>query len=410
MPGKVEKCRICGNPELKLFLPLGTMALANSFIKREDLGKPEPKFPLNAVFCEACGLVQLDYVVPPEVLFSHYVYFSSTSETLRRHFAAYAHEIHDGFTAPGSLVVEVASNDGVLLKNLVGKNVKILGVEPATNIAEVARKAGVPTLNEFFSLQTAKRIAKEYGKASAITGNNVFAHVGDLHDFVEGLRALLAPGGAVLIEVPYLADFYRKKEFDTIYHEHLAVYSLKPLIRLFGMHGMQIFDVKAEPVQGGSIRFYAQLAGGPRKVSPRVAEFLEEEEKLGLHGLKAYEGFSRDVAAMKSRLVSMLGGMRREGKRIAAYGAAAKGNTLLNYFQIGPETIEYCVDRNPAKVGFLTPGMHIPVVGVERLAEDKPDYLLILAWNLAEEIMSQQAEYKNAGGKFIIPIPEPRIV
>jgi SAM-dependent methyltransferase len=405
---KIKQCRICGNEKLHTFLKLGKTALANSFVK--DITKKEQKFPLNVVFCEDCGLVQLDYIVPPEVMFKDYLYFSSTSATIVRHFAEYAREIHRNFTKPDDLVVEIASNDGVLLKNLVGKNVRILGVEPAENVAKVAQDAGVETLVTFFNVFTSKFIEAKYGQAAVITGNNVFAHVGDLHEFVRGMKSLLAPDGVVIIEVPYLIDFYEKKAFDTIYHEHLAVYSLKPLINLFAKHDMELFDVKRQAVQGGSIRFYVQHKGGKRKVSTNVGQLLEKEEQLGLHDLLAYMEFSNEVEDIKKKLLTMLKGFKSEGKKIAAYGAAAKGNTLLQYFGITTDLIEFIADKNKAKIGLLTPGTHIPVVGVEKIMQEKPDYLLILPWNLTGEIIVQQSEFQRSGGKFVIPIPEPKVI
>ena len=408
---KVKNCRICKSPDLYRFLDLGEMPLANSFLKAEDLGKPEPSYPLDAVLCRNCGFVQIGHLVPPELMFKNYIYFSSTSDTIRKHFAEEAAEIRQEFCKEGSLVVEIGSNDGVLLKNLLGKGVRPYGVEPATNVAKVAREAGVETLNDFFSMETAKKIAAEKGKAAVIIANNVFGHVPDPHDLVGGIRELLEDTGVMLIEVPYLADFYKNLEFDTIYHEHLSYFSLKPMIHLFGLFGMVVFDVKKFPVHGGTIRIYIQKKGGPHQVeTSAIGKFLELERGMGLYEPAAFDKFAARVKKLKVGLRALLTRLKSEGKLVAAYGAPAKGNTLLCYCQIGTDLVEYAVDKSPYKQGYYTPGMHIPVYGLQKMKERKPDYLLLLAWNFADEIMRQQADFAARGGKFIIPIPEPKII
>ena len=406
---EVKFCRICGRGGLYKFLDLGSTPLANSFLKTGK-EKDEPAYPLNVLFCGKCGLVQLGYIVPPERMFLDYIYFSSTSDTMRAHFARLADEVLERFTKPGSLVVEVASNDGVLLRNMLGKGVRILGVEPATNIAEVANKAGVETLNEFFNSTTAARIAADRGRARVVLANNVFAHIPDLHDFVKGLDALMEKDGVAVIEVPYLADMYEKREFDTIYHEHLAYISLKPLVHLFGGHSMEIFDVKRVPVHGGTIRIYVQRKGGPNRGGEEVGELLALEERMGLHAKPAYDRFARDVEELRKELTGLLKKLRSEGKRVVGYGAPAKGNTLLNYFHIGRDLLEYTVDKSPYKVGMFTPGTKLPVYDVSRILSDRPDYVLILAWNFSDEIIRQQSAYHKSGGHFIIPVPSPKIV
>lgn len=406
---EVKKCRICGSSGLYRFLDLGSTPLANSFLKTADV-KGEHSYPLNVLFCEECGLVQLGYIVPPEQLFCDYIYFSSTSDTMRAHFASLAAEVLERFAGKGSLVVEVASNDGVLLKNMLGKGVRILGVEPATNIAAVANKAGVETLNEFFNSKTAAEIAKTRGRAKAVLANNVFAHIPDLHDFLKGLDALLDKDGVAIIEVPYLADMYEKREFDTIYHEHLAYFSIKPLVYLFGAYAMEIFDVKRVPVHGGTIRAYVQRKGAGNKATGEVGKLLALEKKMGLHSKEAYDKFARDVESLRDELLGLLNRLRGEGKRVAGYGAPAKGNTLLNYFHIGRGLLEYTVDKSPYKVGLFTPGTRLPVYDVSRIESDRPDYLLILAWNFSDEIIRQQSSYAKSGGRFIIPVPSPKIV
>jgi len=313
--------------------------------------------------------------------------------------------------AKGDLAVEIASNDGVLLRNMLGKGVRVLGVEPATNIAKVANEAGVETLNDFFSLQTATKIRDERGPAKAIIANNVFAHIPDLNGCVEGMRRLLADDGVVLIEFPHLAPLYEGLEFDTIYHEHLSYFSLKPLVHLFSMHGMEIFDARKFPVHGGTLRIYVQKKGGPRKIEKgRIGNVLDEEERLGLYSPEAYDRFAKKVEGLKESLVGLLLQLKKDGKKIAIYSAPAKGNTLLNYCNIGTAIAEYAVDKSPAKQSLLTPGMHIPVYGLGKLQSDRPDCLLILAWNFKDEIMAQQAAFAASGGRFIIPIPRPQVI
>ncbi|MCX6771202.1 MAG: class I SAM-dependent methyltransferase [Candidatus Micrarchaeota archaeon] len=406
----ITACRICGSGKLHVFLRLGPTPLANSFIKPERIGDPEPSYPLDVCLCNECGLVQLNYVVPPEVMFKDYIYFSSTSATMRGHFAMLASEVLADFAGKGSLVVEIASNDGVLLRNMLGKDVRILGVEPATNIALKANESGVRTLNDFFNSGCARKIRASEGPAKVVIANNVLAHVPDLKDFVTGVSSLLADDGVFIAEFPYLADLYSHLEFDTIYHEHLSYFSLKPIIRLFGQSGMELFDVKKQAVHGGTLRIYAQKKGGPRKASSgKIGGMLDEEKRLGLYGNEAYDKFASDVGTLRAELLALLRGLKKGGKKIAIYGAPAKGNTLLNYCKIGADLVEYAVDRSPYKQNHYTPGTHIMVYGPEKLDESKVDYLLILAWNMADEIMAQQASFKQSGGKFILPVPRPRI-
>jgi len=408
---KVEKCRICESADLHFFLKLGPTPLANRFIRPGQEHESEPSYPLDVCLCKKCGLVQLGFVVPPEILFRDYIYFSSTSATIRSHFAGLAEEVLDKFASKNDLVVEIASNDGVLLKNMLGKGVRPLGVEPATNIAKVANEAGVETLNDFFNSQTAGKILTGRGAAKVIIANNVFAHIPDLNDCVMGMELLLCKDGAVIIEFPQLYDLYRNLEFDTVYHEHLSYFSIKPLIYLFSKFGMELFDAKRFPVHGGTLRIYVQKKGGPHKVnSAGLAALVSAEEKAGLYSPAAYDKFAADVEHLRTELVSLLSSLREKGKKVAIYSAPAKGNTLLNYCKIGTELVDYAVDMSPAKQGLLTPGMHIPVFGLDKLRTDRPDYLLILAWNFKDEIISQQAEFARAGGRFIIPIPKPQII
>ena len=408
---KVEECRICKSADLHFFLKLGPTPLANRFIKPGHEGEPEPSYPLDVCLCKNCGLVQLGFVVPPEVLFRDYIYFSSTSTTICNHFAEMAKEVLDNYAKKGDLVVEIASNDGVLLKNMLGKGVRPLGVEPATNIAKVANREGIETLNDFFNSGTAKKILSERGPAKVILANNVFAHIPDLNDCVEGMELLLHKDGAVMIEFPQLSDLYENLEFDTVYHEHLSYFSLKPLMHLFSKFGMELFDAKKFPVHGGTLRIYVKKKGGPWKVNGEaLSRLLANEERLGLYSKEAYDRFAKDVEGLRRELLRLLSGLKKKGKRIAIYSAPAKGNTLLNYCGIGTDIVDYAVDKSPAKQGLLTPGMHIPVFGLDKLRTDRPDYLLVLAWNFKDEIMAQQSEFAAAGGHFIIPVPKPEII
>lgn len=406
---KRTTCRICGSTRLRLMLSLGEMPLANSFLESPEEFAAEPRFPLDVYFCEDCSLVQLVDVVDPEVLFSHYVYLTGASETMRAHFRSYARRVNDllGLTAQ-DLVVEVASNDGSLLKEFQGLGVRTLGVEPARNIAEQARRDGVPTVSEFFNAELARQLRNAYGAARAVVANNVLAHVDDPVDFLRGCAALLSDDGLVVWEVPHLQELVARLEYDTIYHEHLSYYSVSPLLRLAESAGLRIVRAEQVPVHGGSLRMYAA-----RRANGHGAEALalaEEERRLGLHEFARYERFAEDVRRNRAELRRFLDSLRATGATLAGYGAPAKGNTLLNYCGIDTSLLPFTVDRNPWKVGRYTPGMHIPVLPVSALLERRPDYVLILAWNLANEIMTQQAEYARSGGKFIIPIPEPRVI
>jgi C-methyltransferase C-terminal domain/Putative zinc binding domain/Methyltransferase domain len=407
----MDSCRICKNIQTTKFLRLGPTPLANSFLRPDQLDKPEPSFPLDVVFCEECGLVQLDQAVPPEVMFLDYIYVSSTSQAMTAHFAAYADEIaHRFIESPQDLVMEMGSNDGCLLRALQKYRLRSLGVEPAANLASTANEAGIATVNDFFCERSAREIREREGAAKVIIGNNVLAHIGDLHDLAAGLDVLLAPDGVAVFEVPYLLDLLRKDEFDTIYHEHLFYFALRPLQRLFESRGMQIFDVRRLPIHGGSIRVYVSRTGASVEAQPSVADLFLLEKSERLDALETYEDFAGRVEKMKHELTGLLSELKASGARIAGYGAPAKGNTLLNYFQIGAEVIDFIVDLSPHKQGMYTPGKHIPVLAVGRLLAEQPDYVLLLAWNFAEEILEQQSEYLNRGGKFIVPIPQPKIM
>ncbi len=408
---KRETCRGCNEKNLHKFLQLGPQPLANSFLKDESEFAAEAKYPMDVYFCETCSLVQLLDVIDPAVLFRNYIYVTGTSETIAQHNIGYAATVVDFLKLnDSSLVVEVASNDGSLLKCFQKHNVKTLGVEPATNIAEMARAAGVETLNEFFNYETAQQVKDQHGAASAVIGNNVFAHVDETQDFLNGCKHLLKDDGLVIIEAPYLGEFMDRLEYDTVYHEHICYFSITALMRLCDEVGLSLVRIDHVPVHGGSIRMYAGLKSTHPDHSPAVKEQAVAEEKAGLTSLARYQQFAIDVENNRKAIRELLTRLKSEGKTVAGYSAPAKGNTLLNYCDITTDLIPYTVDKNPLKVGLYTPGMHIPVLPVETLLERQPDYVFILAWNFADEIMRQQSEYQKRGGKFIIPLPVPTII
>ncbi len=404
------QCRSCGSTRGTLILDLGTQPLANNLLRPEDLSKPEPKFPLRLAVCESCWLLQILDLVPPVQLFAEYLYFSSFSDLMLRHAQAAAERYVGEFGLNRqSLVVEIASNDGYLLKNFRSAGVPCLGIEPAANIAKVAREAGIETLVEFFGAGLAGRLAAGGRKADLILGNNVFAHAPDTNDFVAGLRALLKPGGRIVLEFPYAAEFIEKGEFDTIYHEHVFYFSLTALAPLFERHGLSIFAMERLKIHGGSLRLFAGITGEHGE-QPSVGALLREEREKGLATLAYYQGFASRVLELRGRLRALLHDLKAQGKSVAAYGASAKGSTLLNFFGLGAEMIAFVADRSRYKQGRLTPGTHLPIVPPQKLAEAQPDYTLLLTWNFAEEIMAQQKAYRDRGGKFIIPIPTVTVV
>lgn len=406
-----ETCRACGEKSLKLFLPLGLQPLANSFLKSPEEFAAEQFFPLDTHFCETCSLVQIPDVVDPEVLFRHYLYVTGTSETIAQHNRGYAKSISEmqRLTAD-DLVIEVASNDGSLLRCFQDLGVRTLGIDPATNVAAMARANGVETINEFFNLAVAEQVRADYGPAKAVIGNNVLAHVDDTQDFLRGCKAVIGDAGLVVIEMPYLGDLLNRTEYDTIYHEHLCYFSVNSLMRLCESAGLVIVRMDHVPIHGGSLRMHAGHQEIHQNHSPQVMAWAEEEKSKGFTSFERYEQLAKSVELSRDSLLDLLKRLKAEGKTVAGYGAAAKGNTLLNYCQITTDLLPYVVDKNPLKLGMYTPGMHIPVLPVSTLLEQQPDYLLILAWNFGEEIMRQQSEYKARGGKFIIPIPEVTVI
>ncbi len=402
-------CRSCGSSHLELVIDLGLQPLANNLLKPEDLHKTEPKFPLDVYVCTECWLMQITHIVPPVTLFSDYVYFSSFSDQMLRHARTAAVRYMDEKPLDSSsFVIEVASNDGYLLKNFVQASVPCLGFEPAANIAEVARANGVETHCEFFGESSATALKAQRGAADLILGNNVFAHAPDTNDFVAGLRSLLKPDGWVVLEFPYGIEMIEKVEFDTIYHEHVFYFTLTPLLPLFARHGLDIFHVEHLSIHGGSLRLFA-CHQGAEALRESVKSTLTDEATRGVTSTEYYQRFSERAEQVKADLIAFLAEQKAVGKTVAAYGASAKGSTLLNYVGDAARSLEFIADRSTYKHGKLSPGVHVPIVPAEELAERAPDFALLLVWNFAEEVMAQQHVYRDAGGKFAIPLPVLRI-
>ena len=408
---KLDRCRICKNKKLERILDLGEMPLANAFLNKNQLSQKEISYPLRVVWCESCGLLQIDEIVPHEILFRNYVYVSGTSEALRKHFEGLATEVVTNFKLnSNSLVIDIGSNDGTLLKEFKKIGSKVIGVEPAVNISKIAQENGIKTINDFFSEDIAKKIIKENEKAEAITATNVVAHTNDLDDLLKGISYLLKDDGVFVIEVPYLVDLLENIEFDTIYHEHLSYFAVCPLKRFFEERDFKIINIERVKIHGGTIRVFVSKKKSRFNINKNVNQLVSLEIKKGLNEVTAYRKFAERVEKLKEDLVNLLQKLQSENKKVIGYGAAAKGNTLLNYYHIKPEIIEFIADLNPMKQNKFTPGTHIPVYSPEIIYEAKPDYMLILAWNFADEIMKQQSKFNEMGGKFIIPVPEVRII
>lgn len=404
------ECRACRGKQLDLFLDLGTVPLANSFLTAEQLAQRELRFPLEVYFCEDCCLVQLVHVVNPEVLFSHYLYRTGTNQTIAEHNRRLAGTVvNERKLGAKELVVEVASNDGSLLSCFRELGVRTLGVEPAKNIAQIASDAGIETLNEFFDSASAEKILAGHGQASAVIANNVLAHVDATIEFLAHCKRILRPDGRVIIEVPYLGEMLDKLEYDTVYHEHLCYFSVTALMRLFAEAGLLLDRVDHVPIHGGSLRLWGKHADGSG-CGASVLEMAEKEKKEGLASFSRYEEFSRRVKQNREELGALLNRIKKEGKSVAGYGAPAKGNTLLCYCGIGTDLIPYTVDLSPLKVGLYTPGSHIPVAPVQRIFDEQPDYVVILAWNFAPEIIKFLQPLQQKGTGFILPIPEPKML
>ena len=404
-------CRFCHAPLRHTFVDLGMSPLCETFLTADQLDSAESFYPLHVRVCEACLLVQLRTYVAPEEIFTEYAYFSSYSDSWVRHAARYTEMIIERLGLDtSSQVVELASNDGYLLQHFVKRGIPVLGIEPAANVALAALEKGIPTRTSFFGADVARELVVEGRSADLIIANNVLAHVPDINDFVAGIAALLAPEGVFTGEFPHLLRLIEGHQFDTIYHEHFSYLSFLTIERIFAAHDLTLFDVDEIPTHGGSLRIYARHTGtSSREITPRVAALHRTEAAAHLHDLVTYADFAERVAETKRGLLEFLINARREGKTVAGYGAPGKGNTLLNYCGIRTDLLDYTVDRNPYKHGRFLPGTHIPVFAPERLAETKPDYILILPWNLRKEIMEQLAYTREWGAQFVIPIPEVQV-
>lgn len=406
-----SNCRFCATPLEHEFVNLGLSPISNAFIKPELADQDEPFYPLHAFVCGECFLVQLEEFESPDEIFSDYVYFSSYSDSWLAHAKKFVNGATKRFGLDiDSLVIEVASNDGYLLQYFKELNVPVLGIEPATNVAEVARAAGIETIDEFFGVALASRLRDEGYSCDLLVGNNVLAHVPDINDFVGGLKIVLADNGVLSMEFPHLLKLIRHTQFDTIYHEHFSYLSLLTVQKIFRHHDLEVFDVEELSTHGGSLRVFAQHPGDPQILSAAVSKVLSDERDAGLDTLQGYQNFSEKVAKVKDELLSFLDEARRTNKTVVGYGAPAKGNTLLNFCGVGPESIQYTVDRSPHKQGCLLPGTHIPVRAPETIDETRPDYVLILPWNLQDEIVQQLRHIEEWGGRCVVPIPELRVL
>ena len=404
-------CRACGTDTAHIFADLGAQPLCESYLSAEGLHAPETFYPLTAYVCPHCFLVQTEAFETPEAIFSDYAYFSSYSTTWLEHAKRYVDGVCERFAlTEDSFVVEVASNDGYLLQNFVGRNIPALGIDPAANIAEVAEQKGVPTLVDFFGERVAKTLVAEKRQVDLLVANNVLAHTPYLNDFVCGIKLLLKPDGVATIEFPHLLRLIEENQFDTIYHEHFSYLSLLSVERLFAQHGLELFDVEKLPTHGGSLRIYAKHQADKRPACSRLADVRAEERAAGLDTLEPYLSFNDCAARTKHKLLGLLVELKSQGKTVVGYGAPGKGNTLLNYSGIRSDFLDYTVDRSPYKQGLFLPGTHIPIYAPDKIAETRPDFVLILPWNLKDEIMEQMAFVREWGGKFIVPIPEATVL
>ena len=411
-PGRRPSCRLCGDPLTQTFADLGASPLANRYLSADQLNDMEPFYPLRAYVCSSCLLVQLDEFESPADIFSDYAYFASYSDSWVEHARLYTDMAIARFGLGAQhQVIELASNDGYLLQHFVAKGIPVVGIEPAANVASEALRKGIPTLVEFFGEGMAHRLVAEGTQADLLVGNNVLAHVPALNDFIRGMALVLRRGGAITMEFPHLLKLIEGSEFDTIYHEHFSYFSLITAEKAFARHGLRLFDVEELPTHGGSLRIYASHAADTsRPPSPRLEGLREREKAAGLHRLDLYLSFGERVKETKRRLLQFLIDAKRAGRTVVGYGAPAKGNTLLNYCGVRSDFLDYTVDRSPHKQGRFLPGTHIPIHHPDRITETKPDYVMILPWNLRDEIMSQMAHVRAWGGRFVIPVPEAIVV
>ncbi|MGI8547065.1 MAG: methyltransferase domain-containing protein [Gemmatimonadaceae bacterium] len=399
-------CRGCATGLDTPFLDLGMQPLSNRYLAPSELTCMEPFYPLRVFFCPECYLVQLEEFESPEAIFGDYAYFSSYSDSWLEHARRYVDDMVQRFDlSERSRVVEIASNDGYLLRNFVQRGIPSLGVEPARNVAEVAREAGIPTVSKFFGRGTAQEIVDDGGRADLVIGNNVLAHVPDLDDFVGGLSILVAPDGVLTMEFPHLARLLEENQFDTIYHEHFSYFSLLAVEQIFAQKGMTVWDVDELPTHGGSLRIYVSHASAGREMTQRVHDLREREQRAGLRDVGTYDAFARRVEAMKRDFLDFFIQAKRDGKQVVGYGAPAKGNTMLNYCGIRSDFMDYTVDRSPHKQGHFLPGSHIPIRHPDMIGETKPDYVCILPWNLKDEVRQQLSGISAWGGMFVVLIP-----
>jgi SAM-dependent methyltransferase len=402
-----SECLICRKQHVEEFLDLGETALANQFLRADELETPEPKYPLRVGFCHDCGHVQLLDSVPPLEMFANYLYISSASDTLKNHLWELSDDLVGRYRlGKDDLVIDIGCNDGTLLQGFARHGVRTLGVDPAENLAQFS--AGDRYIG-LFTGSSSRDIAGKWGKAALITATNTFPHIQNLDDFIEGILHALRPGGAFVIEMHYLLDLVEQVAFDTVYHEHVSYWALAPMKRLFERHGMRVVDAQRVPLHHGQLRVHVQR-DGEGDIRPGVEEILAAEKSAGLDRFETYAAFAERAQKIKKDLHEALTAIAKRGERIAGYGAPAKGNTLLGFLEIGPDLLPYIVDRSPLKQGLFTPGTHIPVVTPERLLTDQPEYVLLLAWNFAEEVIKQQAQYLSNGGKFMVPVPEVRLL
>jgi SAM-dependent methyltransferase len=407
---EIKNCRVCNGSNLKPYLNLGEIPLVNNFLSSEKDIKNELKYPLIVNLCKDCYFSQLSGIVDPEILFKNYVYRSSISASFGKHCEELAENLNKSVLNKNDLVVDIASNDGYLLSFFKNKGNRVLGVDPAENLAEIANEKGIETIPKFWNKELAKNILEKYGPAKIITAFNVFAHVPDLHSFVEGVRILLDKGGYFIIESPHLAELISKSEFDTVYHEHASYLLIKPLVKLMNDHELRIARVTKEDVHGGSIRVYIELRDSPDTSNGSLNRIVEEEEKQGLFSETPYDKLQKGSLIIRKNLIELLNKLNSEGKKVYGFGASAKGNILLNFCKIGPDLIKGIFDDTPEKQGKFYPGVHIPVMSRSFIKEINPDYLLLLPWNFKEELISKTKDFKEKGGKYIIPLPNIEII